>query len=264
MQLAFERRGEGEPLVLIHGIGSQWQIWIPVLDALARERDVIALDLPGFGGSPVLDARPTTEALADAVAAFLDEHGVADPHVAGNSLGGGIALELGRAGRASSVTALSPIGFWNHREWVYARASLRATARFTRTAQPVLPFLLRSAVGRALLLAQVMSRPWRLSADGAAQGVQNLATSPGFDPTLDAIDGWRFERGAELHCPVTIAWAKRDWLLIPRQANRARRALPDARHVTLEGCGHVPMADDPDQVARVILAGSRVPAPAAA
>src|ERR671925_414817 len=100
MSLAHERRGEGEPLVLVHGIGSQWQGWTPVLDALAREREVIALDLPGFGASPGLDRRPTPEALAAAVGAFLDELDLADAHVVGNSLGGGIALELGRAGRA--------------------------------------------------------------------------------------------------------------------------------------------------------------------
>jgi pimeloyl-ACP methyl ester carboxylesterase len=264
MRQAYERRGEGEPLVLIHGIGSQWQVWTPVLDALARERDVIALDLPGFGDSPVLDRRPTPEALADAVAAFLDELGVAEAHAAGNSLGGGIALELGRAGRARSVTALSPIGFWNDREWVYARASLRGAVTFSRAARPLLPFLLRPAAGRTLALAQFMARPWLLPTEDAIRAVENLATSPGFDPTLDAMDGWRFQRGEEVRCPVTVAWAQRDWLLIPRQANRVRRALPDARHVMLRGCGHVPMTDDPGQVAQALLDGSRVAMPAAA
>jgi pimeloyl-ACP methyl ester carboxylesterase len=235
-----------------------------VLDALARERDVIALDLPGFGGSLPMDRAPTPEALAAAVGGFLDELELADAHVAGNSLGGGIALELGRAGRARSVIALSPIGFWNDREWAYAHASLKGTVRFTRAARPLLPLLLGSAAGRSVLLAQVMSRPWRLPADLAVSAAVNLAASPGFDHTLESIDNWRFRRGHEIGCPVTIAWGARDWLLIPRQANRARRELPDARHVTLQGCGHVPMADDPDQVARVILAGSRVAAPAAA
>ena len=264
MRLAHERHGQGEPLVLVHGIGSQWQVWLPVLDALPRERDVIAVDLPGFGDSPPLDGRPTVRALANAVAAFLDELGLEDAHVAGNSLGGGIALELGRAGRARSVTALSPIGFWNQREWEYARASLRTMVRFVRLAEPIMPVLLRPGLGRTLLLAQVMSRPWRLPADGAVEAVRNLASSPGFDATLEAMDGWRFVRGHELRCPVTIAWAQRDWLLIPRQANRARRALPDARHVTIAGCGHVPVSDDPEQVGRVLLDGSRAPVGAAA
>ncbi len=55
MTLAHHRGGSGEPLLLIHGIGSFWPVWEPVLPALEAVRDVIAVDLPGFGDSPVLD-----------------------------------------------------------------------------------------------------------------------------------------------------------------------------------------------------------------
>src|SRR2546423_1572190 len=118
MELEHFRAGRGDPLVLIHGIGLYWGVWEPVLPQLAAGHDVIALDLPGFGGSdPLPEAQaPTVEALADAVAAFLAGLGIERPHVAGNSLGGGIALELARTGRARSVTALSPVGFYNDRE----------------------------------------------------------------------------------------------------------------------------------------------------
>lgn len=100
--LAHERRGSGPPLVLIHGLGSHWQVWLPVLDEVARHRDVIALDLPGFGASPPLPtargwpAEGSVDHLADRVAAFLAGLGLDRPAVAGNSLGGGVALELGR------------------------------------------------------------------------------------------------------------------------------------------------------------------------
>ena len=123
MSLAHVRRGSGPPLVLIHGIGSQWQMWKPVLDRVSREREVVALDLPGFGDSEEYRARPTVEALASAVAEFLDGIGLGGAHVAGNSLGGGVALAMARAGTARSACLVSPAGFINDREGIYARAA---------------------------------------------------------------------------------------------------------------------------------------------
>src|SRR5512140_3471195 len=114
MELHHHRRGSGEPLVLIHGIGHRWQAWLPVLDRLAAHHDVVAIDLPGFGASPV-PPRGTAHDMAAAVrylGEFFEAHGLDTPHVAGNSLGGGIALELAAAGLARSATALAPVGFF--------------------------------------------------------------------------------------------------------------------------------------------------------
>ena len=107
------RRGEGPPLVLMAGIGMAGAAWDPVLDRLARERETWAVDLPGFGRSAwFADGAPCgIEALSDSVEAFLGEAGLERPHVAGNSLGGAVALELGRRDVVASVTALSPAGF---------------------------------------------------------------------------------------------------------------------------------------------------------
>src|SRR4051794_39622459 len=98
VRLNHHREGSGEPLVLIHGVGSQWQVWSPLIPLLAPHRDVIALDLPGFGESPLLPGgvEPDPYALTDAVVQFLDELGLERPPVVGNSLGGLIALELAR------------------------------------------------------------------------------------------------------------------------------------------------------------------------
>ncbi|MDP9294639.1 MAG: alpha/beta hydrolase, partial [Actinomycetota bacterium] len=86
--------------------------------------------------------------------------------------------------------------------------------------------------------------------------MRNFGRSPGFEATLAALADHRFG-GAPKHCPVTVAWGEHDRLLLfRRHSARARRVLPDARHVTLHGCGHVPTWDDPEQVARVLLEAS--------
>ncbi|MFE2675282.1 alpha/beta fold hydrolase [Streptomyces hygroscopicus] len=113
-RVVHERRGAGRPLVLLHGIGHHWQAWQPVLDILAVDRDVIAVDLPGFGASETLpDGIPyDVDGVIPVLGALFEALGVERPDVAGNSLGGLLALELGRAGLVRSVTALAPARFW--------------------------------------------------------------------------------------------------------------------------------------------------------
>jgi pimeloyl-ACP methyl ester carboxylesterase len=256
MALAHIRRGSGPPLVLIHGIGSQWQMWQPVLDRVSREREVVAVDLPGFGESAELRTPPTIEALADSVAGFLDEIGLDRPHVAGNSLGGAVALAMARAGTARSATVLSPAGFANMREGRYARAVLISSRWSAQRLDAHAEAVSGGPVRRTLAFGHLVARPWRIPADEAAGAMRNLARCPGFEATLKAIAEHTFG-GHTLDCPVTVAWGEKDRLLIySRQSARARRLLPDARHVTLTGCGHVPTWDDPEQVARVLVEGS--------
>src|SRR5947207_2828093 len=104
MWLNHHRAGEGPALVLIHGIGSRWEVWEPVLATVAAEREVVAIDLPGFAGSemPPPGTPAGAASLTRLVGEFLDELGLERPHVAGNSLGGRVALELGKSGRARS------------------------------------------------------------------------------------------------------------------------------------------------------------------
>ncbi len=233
-------------------------MWQPVLDRLAAERDVIAVDAPGFGASPPLPGKPTIAAMADAVAELSQELGLERPHAAGNSMGGGIALELARTGRARSATGLSPIGFLSGRE----RAYLATVVKLSRAAAQALQasgaveLAVATAAGRTALLSHVFARPWRIGADEAAGATHNLARSPGVNDMVPVIASSTFA-DRDLGVPVTIAWGTRDCVLIPRQARRARRRMPSARHVWLQGCGHVPTWDDPDRVAAVLLEGSR-------
>jgi pimeloyl-ACP methyl ester carboxylesterase len=250
--LAHRRTGSGPPLVLLHGIGLDRRCWEPVRPLLERERDVIAVDMPGFGGSPA--GVQTVPGLAAAVRELAAGLGVGRFHAAGNSLGGGVALELGATGAATSVCALSPVGFAAGRERTYAERSLIAIRAISERLEPHAAAAFGGPVRRTLLMSQIVSRPWRVPAGDAAHMNHATASAPGFAATLPEVGDWR---PSMPECPTTIAWAQRDRLLITsRQAPRAARALPGALHVRLDGCGHVPMWDDPEQVARVLLDAS--------
>jgi pimeloyl-ACP methyl ester carboxylesterase len=246
--LAHDRAGEGPPLVLLHGLGMSRTVWRPVVPLLAREREVIAVDLPGFGASP--PGPRTLRGLADAVAALCDGLRLDRPDVVGNSLGGGVALHLGAAGGARTVCAISPVGFSAGREHTYTRAMLTAT----RLLAPATPVLAGARAARAISCAHVSARPWRIPREDVLRWGRDYAGSPSFWALLRA--DWSVPAPA---CPTTIAWGERDRLLpFSRQAPRARRRLPAAQHVALRGCGHVPTWDDPEQVTCVLLEASAV------
>jgi pimeloyl-ACP methyl ester carboxylesterase len=258
MTIAFDVHGAGAPLVLLHGLGSRRGVWDPVIAAVARERRVFALDLPGFGDSPPEGFEPGPEGFVARLRSWFVEQGLDRPHVAGNSMGGAIALELARAQAVASATAISPSGFWTSRELRYGQVSLRASRAIARQVRPLLPAIAGAAAGRTMLLGQMRARPWRVPADEVVAEVQTFAEAPWVEPALQAFSRYRFRDGEQLRgVRVTVAWGTRDALLLPRQAGRARRLLPWARHVELRGCGHLPFHDDPHAVAAVLLDGSR-------
>ncbi|CAM5282673.1 alpha/beta fold hydrolase [Streptomyces abikoensis] len=254
-EVSYERLGGGEPLVLLHGIGHHLQAWDPVAGILAAERDVIAVDLPGFGNSPALpdgvayDLRGVVPVLR----ALFEALGLDRPHVVGNSLGGLLALQLAHEKLVRSVTALSPAGFWTEAERRYAFAVLRAMRRGAETLPPqAVARLARTAAGRAALAGTIYARPGRRSPDAVMAETRALREATGFTPTLTAGRSVLFTHDI-VDVPVTVAWGARDRLLLRRQGVRAKQVIPGARLVRLPGCGHVPMNDDPALVARVIL-----------
>lgn len=258
MGLVHHRQGSGEPLVLVHGVGSRWQVWNAVLPALAAHHDVIAVDLPGFGASPPDGTVPSIEGQAERLERFFAEEGLERPHVAGNSMGGAIALELARRGSVKSATAVSPAGFWTRQELEWAIRSLQATATLLPLIRPVLPALVATGVGRTLLFEQLFRKPWKLGAQESVDTVDALMGAASWKAALEQFRDHTFHDGQELRgVPVTIAWGDHDYLLLTRQRERARKVLPWARHVQMPGCGHVPFADDPELAATVLLAGAR-------
>jgi pimeloyl-ACP methyl ester carboxylesterase len=254
--LAYTRTGRGKPLLLLHGLGSFRQAWEPVLPALARVADVIAVDLPGFGESPPLSGtvEPSPAALAMAVAEFLDELGIDTPHVAGNSLGGWVALELAGVRPVASLTLLSPPGLWRRGTPLYCRASLRGSWWLARHARRPIDVAVGTRTGRALVLGQLLGRPTRMSPPQARAGIHALADAPGFDATLRATAHRRYEAGRALDAPVTVAFGSRDRILLSRRWRRLDELPTATRVAALPGCGHIPMTDDPAAVAALLAA----------
>jgi pimeloyl-ACP methyl ester carboxylesterase len=256
------RAGSGEPLLLLHGLGLTWRCWRPVLPELEGVHDVVVMDLPGFGAAPSLPRgrRPTVGALADAIEAALDAAALESVHVAGNSLGGWIAIELARRGRARSVVALAPAGLELPPERVYV-VSLNETMRLrAMAAAPIAGAAVPSRVARTALLAPMRSRPWRVSAEDAVEEVRAFGRSPGFQPTLR----WTVAVGAPagldaVAVPVRICFGSRDVMLAPFTAPRYAAAIRGADLHPLPGCGHVPMADDPARVASAITEVTAAP-----
>lgn len=253
-EIAYERRGQGSPLVLLHGIGHRWQAWEPVLDRLAARHDVIAIDLPGFGASPALPAdRPYDMPGAVEVATdIFADLGLDRPHVAGNSLGGVLSLELASRGLVRSATALAPAGFWSPRDRVWALWMLAAIRAGGRTPERIRAAVLGRRLLRLIGASILFGRPGRLTAEVMLADLAAMAGCTAFDLVAKAGRDYVYASPAPT-VPVTVAWGTRDRILWPRQARRAAELLPAARHIWLAGCGHVPMGDDPARVAEIIL-----------
>jgi len=251
------RRGSGEPLLLIHGLGGSWRSWSTILEELAAEREVIAVDLPGFGDTPPLPGEVSIRTLSDAVTEFLAANNLTGIDVVGSSMGARLVLELAcRGGVLGSVVSLDPGGFWRGWERNAFYASIYASIRLVRLLQPVMPAITGSAVGRTVLFPQFSAHPWKLSPKATLEEMRSFAASPSFDPLLRQLAYGETQRGAPqgtIEQPLVIGWGRQDRVCFPVQAARASKLFPDARLHWFEHCGHLPQWDVPRQTARLIL-----------
>lgn len=254
--------GRGTPLLLLHGIGGSWHIWKPVLPLLERRHRVYALTLPGHCEGPACTAPgdASVPAIADQIVQIMAARGVHRAHVAGNSLGGWLSLELARRGFARSVTALSPGGGWGHMD-DFRRVARRF--RFFFALMPLIlllagPFL-RFAAVRRLLGRQTMEHAERMPAAEFRHALRAMTRSDAFLPLLRTIarDGPLRPLDAG-HVPVRVAWSEFDRVIPFETYGRPVMAgLPAAQFTRIRGVGHVPMYDDPQAVAGEILALTR-------
>jgi pimeloyl-ACP methyl ester carboxylesterase len=250
------RQGTGSPVLLLHGATMSWRAWKPVLPFLVGRHDVFAPTMAGHRGGPSIrdGAVPGITAIVDVLCDQLDEAGIDTAHVVGNSLGGWVAFELARRGRARSVVAISPAGTWKAR-----RDLLRLLMLFRlgamATGNPRLSALTRNGMLRKLALSRSYAFPDRMS----VEEIDNAITDMEQCPMLTSL----FSREGNLHqltdfdvalCPVKIAWAERDRVIpFGRYGKPMQDVVRGAEFVMLPKVGHVPMSDDPRLIARTIL-----------
>jgi pimeloyl-ACP methyl ester carboxylesterase len=248
------RAGSGPPLLLLHGLGSTWRVYWRQLPRLAAERDVLAVDLPGFGESaPLPGTEASVYALTDAVEAALDEAGWERPVVVGNSMGGWISCELARRGRAAGVLAISPAGMQTEKEGRYSAMTMRMGHMQGRMLRPLVPAILSNPVGRTMSMYPYFGRAWAVDAEDAISTFRYGAKAPAFEAAVEWLFSHRPQGLEEIRCPVRILWGTRDALLPPRQGPRWERAIPGAELRPLRGLGHTPFYDDPGMMTRAIL-----------
>jgi pimeloyl-ACP methyl ester carboxylesterase len=249
--------GSGEPLFLFHGVMGGERMWTQVAGKLADQFEVFAPTALGHHGGPVATRRPATiQDVIDGAQALLDELGIERAHLAGNSMGGWMALELARRGRALSVCALSPAGLWpDDGQSIAARTRrLRRTLALGRATRPVLPLAYRSAAVRRYAFGDIAVHGERIVAQEALALTDDMLGCAVADDLLNSTEA---ALGVidPLPCPVAIYWSQLDRIFPEREYREyAARVVPGAHYEVLKDVGHVPMMDDAGLVAERIRA----------
>ncbi len=257
MELAHDIRGEGPTLVLVHGVIHRRHAWDPVIDLLTPHRRVITVDLPGHGASPAMPDGPDPLRIGvDIAVDFLHRISPDEKvHVAGNSLGGWFALEAAARGMVASATGLSPAGFFTGPvDQARAVNTFRTLRWATRRMGGARDAFVTNPVGKSLGLGVFLSHPWRVPAETARIDAEALLSNTVIDRGLSA--DFAFTQPVDTSVPVTVAWGRRDLVLPCYEAKGVKDVFPQANVTLVPGVGHVPMWDNPELVASILLAGS--------
>jgi pimeloyl-ACP methyl ester carboxylesterase len=254
------RAGEGEQVVLLHGFTGHWRHWKPVLADLVARYEVIAPTLSGHNGGPAYPSGMRLEKVADAgdsLERHLDELGVGTAHFVGNSMGGSLALELAKRGRACSVVAFSPGGGWELGSPEPERIArfFARQMRIVRASRKQIPRLMRRPGARKLAMRDIMRHGELISpADAVDLSLDPLACTV-VDDVLASLRAGRghLEALDQVVAPTLIAWAELDRILpLATCSARFKREIPNAKFRTLPRVGHVPMWDDTRLVVKTI------------
>jgi pimeloyl-ACP methyl ester carboxylesterase len=259
---AMYRAGSGEPVVLLHGFTAAWRIWHPILADLVPRYEVIAPTLPGHHGGPSYstDRSIAFEDSTDAVEELLDELGVGTAHFVGNSMGGGIALELAKRGRARSVVALAPAGGWSQGDGEGPRIGnfFAKQIKMLKRTHAWSERIMRRPGTRRLAFREIMRHGELVSAADAAEISQAALDCSISQRAIQALladeAGLSIGDLDRIACPVLLATPQFDRVLPgPRHAPRYRREIPGVEAITLSDCGHVPTWDDTKLVTKLIV-----------
>jgi pimeloyl-ACP methyl ester carboxylesterase len=243
--------GDEEPVVLVHGLGGQWQNWLENIPRLAQERRVLALDLPGHGLTPEpAQGKISISGYGRCVDAFCEELGLGEVSLVGNSMGGFVAAEVAiqfpeRVSRLVLVSAagISTADAFKQPVLLMGRVAFamatNSAARHRRLAS--------RPITRHASLALVARHPRLLRADLAYEGFFKGAGKPGFDDALRACLNYDFrDRLPDVKVPTLIVWGEKDSIIPVSDANEFERLISDSRKVVMKDTGHIPMAERPN------------------
>jgi pimeloyl-ACP methyl ester carboxylesterase len=227
-----------------------------VLPALERRFEVFAPTLAGHAGGPTFaEGGAGDEAIIDALESMIDELGWDAPAVAGNSLGGFVALRLAQRERARSVVAIAPAGGWVDGDPAIAATlrHFRTMAPLVREAAPHADAIAATPEGREQATAIIATNTDHVSPDLVATLIRGAAACDS-DPLIAFAEreGWQVEP-ERITCPLRFVWGTEDQLLaLPDAAARYRTEFPHAEWIEISGAGHCPQLDHPTETAELI------------
>jgi pimeloyl-ACP methyl ester carboxylesterase len=252
--------GEGPAIVFVHGLSGSWPNWLEQLPVFAQDHRVIAMDLPGFGHSPMPDERITISEYARILDSLLETLGVSAATLVGNSMGGFVSAELAIAypQRVERLVLVSAAGIstYRHRDVEriepYLRRLAPMVAAYTGWTAARSDWVSRRGGLRNLTLGMIARHPGRLPAPLAAEQLRG-AGKPGFMQALRAnIDYPVRERLPEIACPTLIVWGEEDKVIPVADASVFEELIPNSRKVIFEDTGHVAMLERPASFNRLL------------
>ena len=262
------RPADLEPVVFVHGLGGQWQNWLENLPRAALERRAIALDLPGFGSTPMPRDEITIPGYGRCVNQICEKLDLGRVDIVGNSMGGYIAAEVAIQfpERIDQLLLVSAAGITTAdvaRRPVYTAGRI-ATAMTAHSSAQYRAIASRPK-SRHMALALVARHPSLLRADLAYEGFIKGAGGPGFESALRACLEYDFrDRLPEIRRPTLIVWGEKDSIIPVRDAQEFERLIPDSRKVVMKDTGHIPMAERPGAFNNVMMDFLAEEGPAAA
>jgi pimeloyl-ACP methyl ester carboxylesterase len=249
--------GEGSPLLFAHGLSGCWQNWLENIPHFARTHRVVALDLPGFGASPMPPWEITIPAYGRFVRDFCERLGIDRCSIAGNSMGGFIASEVAitEPERIDDLTLLSAAGI----TWATARREPAVmAARVGRAAMPALLKLQTSSMRRQRLRRSafqgVFFDPNGLRREMLWENFVPAMKSPGYFDAMRNLVGYDIrDRLEEIGVPTMIVWGRNDRVVpVPAALSYKKRIGDNAELVIFDECGHVPQIERPVRFNRVL------------
>jgi len=253
-KVAYQSPGPGEPILLIHGLGSAATAWKPIIQKLESKFKVISIDLPGHGSADWIDHRSLEpEVLAKLVFELMSENNIEKFHLVGNSLGGWIALEMAAMipDRVKSLVGLAPAGLWHN------PAKTRSRYAFSKvmadSLKGVAPKLLKVGIARKVGFEPFSPNWATLDLETCLDAVAALGNCHGYYHTWDAMLHHKFDKKISSSIPTTIIFGDSDWTLPVENSQERSLAPAHCKWLVLPKCGHAPMWDRPDEVVAEIF-----------